>query len=123
MISIVNQHHRYEKELSLVKYPDGTKKINIDDFPSLDGDQLINIVWKFDSEDELVTLIYVAEALKANHLLGSLYMPYVPNARMDRVKDYAEVFTLKYFAKVINWIGFKDVIILDPHSNVTPSFD
>jgi len=48
-----------------------------------------------------------------------LYMPYIPNARMDRVKSSDEVFTLKWFAKFINELRFKQVVVLDPHSNVS----
>ena len=43
-------------------------------------------------------------------------MLYIPNARMDRVKSDFEVFTLKYFAEIINSLHFKKVIVLDPHS-------
>ena len=45
-------------------------------------------------------------------------MPYVPNGRMDRVKKDTEVFTLKYFAQMINQMHFKTVKVLDPHSHV-----
>ena len=48
-------------------------------------------------------------------------MHYAPNARMDRVKHDEEVFTLKYFCQVINDLHFDRVIVLDPHSNVTPA--
>ena len=47
-----------------------------------------------------------------------LQMDYVPNARMDRVKNHDEVFTLKYFCEFINWLNFDTVYVLDPHSNV-----
>ena len=46
-------------------------------------------------------------------------MPYIPNARMDRVKNSDEVFTLKYFAEFINDLKFDTVEVLDPHSNVS----
>ena len=51
-----------------------------------------------------------------------LYMPYIPNARQDRVKTSEDVFTLKYFAGVINSLGFKSVRVLDPHSSVSEAF-
>ena len=46
-------------------------------------------------------------------------MPYVPHGRMDRVKTSEDVFTLKYFAEVINWLDFNSVTVLDPHSYVS----
>ena len=48
-----------------------------------------------------------------------LVMPYIPHARMDRVKDDDDVFTLKYFAKTINSLKFSKVSVFDPHSNVS----
>jgi ribose-phosphate pyrophosphokinase len=46
-------------------------------------------------------------------------MPYIPHARMDRVKSDEDVFTLKYFAEVINSLNFKIVWVRDAHSNVS----
>ena len=50
-----------------------------------------------------------------------LNMPYIPNARMDRVKNKEDVFTLKYFCEFINSLNFISVDVLDPHSNVATS--
>jgi ribose-phosphate pyrophosphokinase len=38
---------------------------------------------------------------------------------MDRVKDGGDLFTLKYFAEIINSLNFDRVLILDAHSNVS----
>ena len=46
-------------------------------------------------------------------------MPYIPDARMDRVKKRKEIFTLKYFAQIINLLNFEQVEVLDPHSDVS----
>ena len=48
-----------------------------------------------------------------------LVMPYIPNARMDRAKNPEDVFTLKYFADLINSLNFMRVEVLDPHSSVS----
>ena len=48
-----------------------------------------------------------------------LVMPYIPNARQDRVKTDEDVFTLKYFAELINGLRFRSVTVLDPHSTVS----
>jgi ribose-phosphate pyrophosphokinase len=50
--------------------------------------------------------------------IPTLYMPYLPHARMDRVKASTDVFTLKTFAKALNALGFDTVRMLDVHSNV-----
>ena len=51
--------------------------------------------------------------------MPNLYMPYIPDARMDRVKYENELFTLKYFAQTINSLHFGRVEVLDPHSDVS----
>lgn len=49
----------------------------------------------------------------------NLIMPYIPNARQDRVKSENDVFTLKYFAEFINNLNFDKVVVFDPHSSVS----
>jgi ribose-phosphate pyrophosphokinase len=46
-------------------------------------------------------------------------MPYIPHARMDRVKSDEDVFTLKYFCEIINSLKFDVVWVRDAHSNVS----
>ena len=98
-------------------FPDDTKKIvlpeNVHD---------VDVCWRFDGDNETLLLYYICSHLRANgHRLCRLKMPYVPNARMDRVKSNNEVFMLKHFTALINSLEFKNVVILDPHSNVTPA--
>lgn len=54
-----------------------------------------------------------------HRVVPNLYMPYIPDARMDRVKHENELFTLKYFAQTINSLHFGKVEVLDPHSDVS----
>lgn len=100
-------------------YPDGTQKINLGFDPTKESYH--EITWLYEKEEELATLIYITRHLRdscgqrANILLK---MPYLPNARMDRIHDRSEVFTLKAFAEVINWLDFSRVLVADVHSNV-----
>ena len=73
------------------------------------------IDWKYENDAELFTLICLRKHYGGRAVL---WMSYCPHARMDRVKDVNDVFTLKYFAEVINSLNFEQVNILDPHSNV-----
>lgn len=50
-----------------------------------------------------------------------LFLPYVPYARQDRICDRGEAFSLKVITNFINSLNFDEVIILDPHSDVTPA--
>lgn len=101
-------------------YPDGTLNIKLtqDDINSLISYSRIG--WYYDSEEELIVLIYLLNALHSKNITGvGLDMPYVPNARMDRCENANDVFTLKYFANIINSLGFNFVRTLDTHSTVT----
>ena len=75
------------------------------------------ITWNYENDAELFTLICL---VRHYHYVKDfvLRMPYVPHARMDRVKNPEDVFTLKYFCEVINSLNFFEVVIDDPHSEV-----
>ncbi len=103
------------KAVELKHFPDGTFLIK----EKPDGDRAL-VSWKFEHNDELVALIYITHHLRAHGVQYiELYMPYIPNARQDRVKSDEDVFTLKYFAWTINSLGFDKVYVLDPHSSVS----
>lgn len=98
------------------KFPDGTFNLK-GDFPVNKSNE---IAWKYEREEELVMLIYITNYIKdRGGKYNWLRMFYCPNARMDRVKDFEDVFTLKYFANIINSLGFDEVEMLDPHSPVS----
>ena len=102
------------KVIPINKFPDGT--LLIKENPDYDR---AAIAWNFENNEELVAITYLTHHLRANGVQSiSLFMPYIPNARQDRVKSDEDVFTLKYFAWVINSLGFDKVRVLDPHSSV-----
>ena len=113
--------------INIQHFSDGSQKlVNIHIPEFLRGDKMtpcFDIVWKYENESELVTLIYIVNYIRDNHVSAPNYitlrMLWVPNARMDRVECDTDVFTLKYFAQIINSLKFNKVIVLDPHSRVT----
>ena len=101
-----------------LKFPDGTFVLREIPAPAK-KDCFMVVEWYYESEEELALLFYLTMHIKKYGLPIDLYLPYIPNARMDRVKTDDEVFTLKYFAEFINSLGFNKVFVLDPHSNVS----
>ena len=101
-------------------FPDNTQLLKLE---NVVVEKVIRIEWTYERDEELVTLIFLSKHLRERfpYIEQELEMPYVPNARMDRTKKDKEVFTLKYFCEVINSLDFKQVFILDPHSNVAPA--
>ena len=114
------------KEVSTNHFPDGTLLIKespnsyISIFNFMDSAKKVTFTWLFENNEELVTLIFLTQHFRSHGFKEiHLKMPYIPNARQDRVKNAEDVFTLKYFAQVINWLGFETVTVLDPHSSVS----
>lgn len=101
-------------------FPDGTLLIKQDPTENSLEFCYDDIIWLFENNEELITLIYLVKHLRANEIKDIiLTMPYIPNARQDRVKTPEDVFTLKYFADIINDLDFHTVQVLDPHSYVS----
>ena len=106
----------------------GNNVIDIGSFP--DGTILMKyqpgvgiglpIVWHYENDREFLALIYLVKHLnRLGYEYLELHMPYIPNARMDRVKNNDDIFTLKYFAEILNSLNFESVYVLDPHSSVS----
>ena len=103
------------KEIAQEHFSAGELKIKL--FPS--SREVVDVVWHYENDAELFTIGSIRE-----YYMGRpcrLYLPYLPHARMDRVKNPEDVFTLKYFCEIINSLNFKKVYIFDAHSNVAPA--
>ena len=123
MISVNQPTFNGAQPIELNHFTDGTLKMRCR-LPENPLDQAyglpLTIQWKYEAEEELVALIHLVHHLR-DHGFENLYldMPYLPNARQDRVQSEDEVFTLKSFAKTINWLNFKRVYVRDAHSRVS----
>lgn len=112
------------KKVEIDHFPDGTlllKEALADtahDTTDCDKTEII-IKWNFENNEELLAVYFLTKHIQAaGYHKIILDMPYIPNARQDRVKTPQDVFTLKYFAELINSLGFHEVRVLDAHSNV-----
>lgn len=104
------------QKIDISFFPDGTSALRAV-IPDVNKAE---ITWCFDSESEMVTLFYLVNHIRNSGITDVLLnMPYIPNARMDRVKNPDEVFTLKYFSSFINSLNFDRVNVYDPHSEVS----
>ena len=102
------------------RFPDGTLALKEIDL-SLLSDNFINwIDWLYDGDEEMFTIMSLVDVVKRNsNSKIYLRMPYLPNARMDRIKSNVENFALKVFTNWLNNIGFDMVIVDNVHSNVS----
>lgn len=102
-------------------FPDHSLLIKLDPDKMFDNRGAIKVEWLYEGDSELFTLICVKRHIDRHFSTKEvvLEMPYIPHARMDRVKSDEDVFTLKYFAEVINSLNFKIIWVRDAHSNVS----
>ena len=106
----------FGNKLDFKRFPDGTILGELNPYYRTEP----TITWLYENDEEMVKLFYIVSHLREhgrNEI--NLILPYIPNARMDRVKGDAEIFTLKHFASFINSLNFKSVKVADPHSYVS----
>ncbi|MDE7323211.1 MAG: ribose-phosphate pyrophosphokinase [Lachnospiraceae bacterium] len=109
------------KVVDISHFPDGTflLKEKITDTAG-NRNEGIEIKWNYENNEELLAVYFLTRHIQAAGFCNIvLNMPYIPNARQDRVKNEEDVFTLKYFAEMINSLAFREVRVLDAHSNVS----
>lgn len=106
-------------EIEQNHFPDKSLLVKIDPF-KIESPK-ITITWIYENDAELFTLICIKKHLDQYFESNcfELELPYVPHARMDRVKKSTDVFTLKYFCEVINSLNFFRVWTFDVHSSVS----
>ena len=108
------------EEVQFKSFNDGTLRLRFVPYSLVGG---CTITWLYDSDEEMADLYFLVNHLRDNYKISYLILEmwYVPHARMDRIKENDECFTLKHFCKFINSLNFNKVKIYDPHSNVTPA--
>lgn len=90
-------------------------------FTKISGSHL-RVVMDSPTEFNLAMMVgdYLVNAGPNNNV--HLVMPFAPGARQDRRNKTGDVlFAAKYYANIINSIGFDKVTIVDPHSEVMPA--
>lgn len=97
------------------RFPDGT--LHIKGNPQLQYGTVL-ISWHYQDDSEFMAVAFLTKYYQARNNDVDLYLPYVPNARMDRTEKSEDVFTMKYFGEMINSLNFRSVYVMDVHSNV-----
>lgn len=94
--------------------------MNLEETPT--DDDVLYITQRFNSGDDIVLILVAGDAARrAGFKRLRLILPYFPAARQDRVCNPGESLTVKVFADLINSVGFEEVTIYSPHSEVTPA--
>jgi ribose-phosphate pyrophosphokinase len=116
-IQIAHAGKQYETK-SFV-FPGGELQVQIPGLPYIVGS--ISVRARLQSAEDVIRLLLACEIIDRAHVSGRkrLVIPYFPYARQDRAMHPDEAFSLKPVARLINSLGYDEVVTCDPHSDVT----
>ncbi len=100
-------------------FPGGEPQVQIPDFlANINGD--LAVTARLQSSESIIALLLATEIIKRSQIDGRrlLRIPYLPFARQDRVMQQHEAFSLKVMANLVNGMGYDEVTVCDPHSDV-----
>ncbi len=101
-------------------FPSGVEvnfQLDIVDLP-----EEVRLTTRIQSSNDLVRLLMATDAVKrAGAKKLTVFVASFPYARQDRVCNPGEAFSLKVIADIINAQKYEQVIMFDPHSDVTPA--
>ena len=79
------------KQIDIKHFPDGTLLMK-EEAP----ESVTVITWLYENNEELLALVFLTRHLQSKGVQEiELQLPYIPNARQDRVKAPEDIFTLK----------------------------
>lgn len=113
-------------DIETIKFSGGELHVKLPNFRTPVPSPL-NVVARLQSPDNLIELLLASEVIDRRLRQCSyptkkkLIIPYFPYARQDRVTEPNTAFSLKVVAKLINDLGFDEVVSCDVHSDVTPA--
>lgn len=98
-------------------------KINMEYVDTLARAEHVYVEAHVRSSDDFMDLVLVTDALREIRALKfakfCLVIPYVPYARQDRVMNAGEAHGIRAFSRLLNSLKYDEVVISDPHSDVT----
>ena len=103
-------------ELLTGRFPNEELEAKDLEYALIEGENVLE--FKFDTNEDLIHLMFVKKRLDELGVRCTLFIWYMPYSRMDRKID-GVLFTLKYVCEYINWLNFAKVIVMEPHSDVT----
>ena len=86
----------------------------------LPPDYPVVITTRIKSSDDIIDFIFTVDALRRYGIKKiKAFIPYLPFARQDRIMVPGEPFSLKVFTNIINSLELDEVMVYDPHSDVS----
>jgi ribose-phosphate pyrophosphokinase len=104
--------------LNVTLFPDNTSqvwKVKQLDIPDTNW---VMVTWEFSHEGEFMQLAQLKQLLDRTAFRCALKIKYLPYGRQDKFISNSTTFALHTFASLINTLGFEEIIIVDPHSEI-----
>lgn len=108
-------------EVSVERFPNGEARI---EFSTVQLEEIrtatrIRLVWMYRDDSEFLTLQFVRQKLAdlVPNKDVELLIPYMPYARMDRIKEDGQFETSKYLMKLLRDLNFSSIVTYDLHSH------
>lgn len=113
-----------EIPIKTIIFPDGTKtfRIDISDnnvLTEIFEKNQITVFYYYESPGDFLDLKTITDLLAQNRAVTDLFIAYMPNARMDRIKERTESHALKSFIEYLRTLRVREIFVYDPHSAVT----
>ena len=106
-----------DKKVTPTIFPDKTSQVwNLD--PLLFKERHWAVTWQFEGEGEIMHLAQIRALAENSRITCSLVLPYLPYGRQDKDVGNEATFALHSFSDMVNALVFREVIIMDPHSQV-----
>lgn len=107
-------------KLNFKKFPGGELHILGDWINQGDLLQDNSVLCRIQNSDDIMKLCLFTNAFKnfVGRMPYKLVIPYLPYARQDRITAPGEALSVKVFANILNLLNYRQVCILDPHSDV-----
>lgn len=98
-------------------FPDGEKHLKINE---LDRKDTVKIVCRITNSDELFLLMQLSDILNRQCVIvEEMIITYLMAMRCDRLFSLEQPFSLGIVANVINSFNVKNVVIVEPHSDIS----
>lgn len=131
MLSLKYQTQRYSPPrmeaaaFRAFKFPGGESHVVLpaELLEAADDIDFIQVTALLKDADTVMQLLLLTDALRhqAPQARYELVMPYLPYGRQDRIANPGEPLSVKVFANLINSLGYDQVVVMDPHSDVGPA--
>jgi len=106
-----------EKPVKTDMFPDNTSQVwKVENLPP--KGLAAKVVWTYSHEGEFMQLAQLRALLHKNENPAYLTICYLPYGRQDKEISNEATFALQPFAALLNFLDFRHVTIVDPHSTI-----